>query len=111
MLCGFGFCRSEVEEGDEAFCCLELWKKMRGVIAASPNSAVEARHRLSVSSEEPNKRRLQRNRDFKDVEKASHTAYQDRSFSFKFSTLKIVLVIIVVGTLLTLLHFTSSNHY
>ncbi|GAB4845111.1 Putative UDP-glucuronate:xylan alpha-glucuronosyltransferase 3 [Ancistrocladus abbreviatus] len=83
---------------------------MRGVIAASPTSSAEARHRLSFSTEDPNKRRLQRNKDFKDVEKASHTPYQDKNFSCKFSMLKIVLVIIAIGTLLTLLHSPAVNN-
>ncbi|KAI5394309.1 putative UDP-glucuronate:xylan alpha-glucuronosyltransferase 3 [Lathyrus oleraceus] len=67
-------------------------------------SAVEPRHRLSTSfSEDTNKRRSQRNKDFKDVEKASHVSFQDRAINCK-PNWKFVLVIIILGTLLTIFH-------
>ncbi|CAI8605595.1 unnamed protein product [Vicia faba] len=67
-------------------------------------SAVEPRHRLStLFSEDTNKRRSQRNKDFKDVEKASHVSFQDRAMNCK-PNWKFVLVIIILGTLLTIFH-------
>lgn len=72
--------------------------KMRGP-ATSP---IEARHRLSSSNEETSKRRFQRNKYFKDVEKALHVPIQCRNFNCRISTLQIVLVIILLGSFLTL---------
>lgn len=74
---------------------------MRG---PTPNT-VEPRHRLSTSSfsEDTTKRRSQKNKDFKDVEKASHIPFQDRSINCK-PNWKIILVIIILGTLLTIFH-------
>jgi hypothetical protein len=54
-------------------------------------------------SEESNKRKLQRSRDFKDVAKALHSSVQDRNLNCK-PTLKLVLVIIVLGALVTFFH-------
>lgn len=54
-------------------------------------------------SEDTNKRRSQRNKDFKDVEKASHVSFQDRAINCK-PNWKFVLVIIILGTLLTIFH-------
>ncbi|XP_021898645.1 putative UDP-glucuronate:xylan alpha-glucuronosyltransferase 3 [Carica papaya] len=69
--------------------------------SASP-SPVEPRLRLSTSMEETNRRRFQRNKDFKDVERASNVPFQYRSLNCKISTLKAVLVIILLGTFFTL---------
>ncbi|KAJ4700888.1 Hexosyltransferase [Melia azedarach] len=69
--------------------------------SASPGP-IEARHRLSSFNEETNKRRFQRNKYFKDVEKALHVPIQCRNLNCKRSTLKVVLVIILLGSLLTL---------
>jgi len=59
---------------------------------------------LSIGcSEDTTKRRSQKNKDFKDVEKASHIPFQDRSLNCK-PNWKIILVIIILGTLLTIFH-------
>ncbi|KAF8026500.1 hypothetical protein BT93_F3091 [Corymbia citriodora subsp. variegata] len=72
---------------------------MRG---PSPGS-IEPRHRLSSSSnDETYKRRLQRSKYFKDVEKAFYLPIQARNLNCKISTLKVVLLIILLGTFLTL---------
>lgn len=73
---------------------------MRG---PSPSS-VEPRHRSSSSfSEDTGKRRSQRIKDFKDVEKALHIPFQDRIITCR-PNWKLVLVIIVLGTLVTIFH-------
>lgn len=79
---------------------------MRG---ASP-SPLETRLRLSASGEEGSKRRLQRSKDSKDVEKASHVPIQERNSNCKFPTLKLVLVIIICGTFVTLLHSPAVHN-
>ncbi|XP_030465287.1 putative UDP-glucuronate:xylan alpha-glucuronosyltransferase 3 isoform X1 [Syzygium oleosum] len=72
---------------------------MRG---PSPSS-VEPRHRLSSpSNDEKNKKRFQRSKYFKDVEKALHLPIQARNLKCKIPTLKVVLLIILLGTFLTL---------
>ncbi|XP_010245814.1 PREDICTED: putative UDP-glucuronate:xylan alpha-glucuronosyltransferase 3 [Nelumbo nucifera] len=76
---------------------------MRGAVGTLP-SPVEARHRLSGSIDDTNKRRFQRNKDFKDVEKHFQVSIQDRNRNCKFLSLKLVLVIIIFGTFLTFLH-------
>ncbi|KAF8369554.1 hypothetical protein HHK36_032424 [Tetracentron sinense] len=53
--------------------------------------------------EDINKRRFQRSTDFKDIEKPFQIPIQDRSSNCKFSSLKLVLVIIICGTFLTIL--------
>ncbi|KAG2303493.1 hypothetical protein Bca4012_062244 [Brassica carinata] len=67
-------------------------------------SPVEPRHRLSSQTDETNKRRSLRNRDAKDLEKGGglHGSFQYRNWSGKFSTLKVVLLLIVLGTVYTL---------
>ncbi|RVW32555.1 putative UDP-glucuronate:xylan alpha-glucuronosyltransferase 3 [Vitis vinifera] len=60
--------------------------------------------------EEGSKRRLQRSKDFKDVEKASHVPIQERNSNCKFPTLKLVLVIIICGTFVTLLHSPAVHN-
>ncbi|XP_010062155.2 putative UDP-glucuronate:xylan alpha-glucuronosyltransferase 3 isoform X2 [Eucalyptus grandis] len=72
---------------------------MRG---PSPGS-IEPRHRLSTSSnDETFKRRFQRSKYFKGVEKAFYLPIQARNLNCKISTLKVVLLIILLGTFLTL---------
>ncbi|KAL5560421.1 hypothetical protein UlMin_036632 [Ulmus minor] len=67
---------------------------MRG---ASP-SPVEPRLRLSASAnEDTSKRRSQRNKVFNHIEKAFRIPVQDRNLNYK-PTLKLVLVIIAIGT-------------
>ncbi|KAL0556199.1 hypothetical protein IC582_004709 [Cucumis melo] len=71
---------------------------------AHPPSPIEPRHRLSSSfNEETSKRRFQRIRDFKVVERALHIPIRDRVLNCKPS-LKLVLVIIVLGTIVTCFH-------
>ncbi|KAL5779226.1 hypothetical protein ACOSQ2_009963 [Xanthoceras sorbifolium] len=72
-------------------------------------SHIEARHRLSFSNEETNKRKLQRNKVFKDVEKALHVPIQYRNLNCKIPTLKVVLIIILLGSLLTLFRSPAVN--
>lgn len=57
---------------------------------------------LLCYSEETSKRRFPRNKYFKDVEKALHVPIQCRNFNFRISTLQVVLVIILLGSFLTL---------
>ncbi|XVE95637.1 hypothetical protein REPUB_Repub02eG0115600 [Reevesia pubescens] len=72
---------------------------MRG----SSLSPKEPRLRLSASAEDTGRRGFQRNKVFKDVEKALHVPIRYRNWNCKISTLKAVLVIILLGTLFTLL--------
>ncbi|XP_010539696.1 PREDICTED: putative UDP-glucuronate:xylan alpha-glucuronosyltransferase 3 isoform X2 [Tarenaya hassleriana] len=65
---------------------------------------VEPRHRMSSSSEETSRRRSLRYRDVKDVEKGVHGSFQYRNWNVKFPTLKVVLALIVLGTLFMLFH-------
>lgn len=55
-------------------------------------------------SEDTSKRRSFGSRSFKDGEKPYLSPNQDRNASCKFPTLKLVLVIIILGALFTLLH-------
>ncbi|KAJ4964821.1 hypothetical protein NE237_016670 [Protea cynaroides] len=86
---------------DVAFPCCKL-VEMRGAIGTSP-SPVETRHRLSGSIDDTNKRRFIRNKDFKDIEKPFNLPVQEWSLNCKFLSLKLLLVLIVCGTFLTLL--------
>ncbi|KAH9605653.1 hypothetical protein KSS87_013575 [Heliosperma pusillum] len=79
---------------------------MRGLVVSSSNP-VEPRHRLSASLEESSKRRSQKSKDLRDVEKGS-SSFRDRSY--KLSTLKLVLIVIVIGTFLTLFYSPSLHH-
>ncbi|XP_022773333.1 putative UDP-glucuronate:xylan alpha-glucuronosyltransferase 3 isoform X2 [Durio zibethinus] len=67
-------------------------------------SPKEARHRVSASAEDTSRRGFQRNKVFNDVEKALHVPIRYRNWNCKISTLKAVLVIILLGTLFTLFH-------
>ncbi|MCL7029169.1 hypothetical protein MKW94_009998, partial [Papaver nudicaule] len=80
---------------------------MRG----SPNP-IEHRLRLSGSFEDTNnKRRFLRTKSSKEAEKSPRTYTQEKSSKCKISTLKLVLLIIICGTFLTLLHSpTLSNN-
>ncbi|KAJ4831827.1 putative UDP-glucuronate:xylan alpha-glucuronosyltransferase 3 [Turnera subulata] len=75
---------------------------MRGLVP-SPGS-IEARHRLSASGEDTNRRRFLRDRNLKDVKKALLVPIQYRNFNFKISTLKLVLLIIALITIFTFFH-------
>ncbi|XP_030465288.1 putative UDP-glucuronate:xylan alpha-glucuronosyltransferase 3 isoform X3 [Syzygium oleosum] len=55
-----------------------------------------------LSHDEKNKKRFQRSKYFKDVEKALHLPIQARNLKCKIPTLKVVLLIILLGTFLTL---------
>ncbi|KAJ0748581.1 putative glucuronosyltransferase [Helianthus annuus] len=76
---------------------------MRGLVGASP-TAIEPRHRLSVTNEESSKKRSFGSRAFRDGERPYLSFNQDRNASCKFSTLKLVLIIIILGAFFTLLH-------
>ncbi|GAV58824.1 Glyco_transf_8 domain-containing protein [Cephalotus follicularis] len=78
---------------------------MRGT---SPGT-VEPRLRVSSSTEDANNRKFQRNRAFKDVEKALNVPIQYRNLNCKIHTLKVVLVIILLGTFVML--FRSPTVY
>ncbi|XAR62441.1 Glucuronosyltransferase [Bertholletia excelsa] len=83
---------------------------MRGTIAGPSSSPVEARHRLSATVEETNKRRSFRSKVFKDYEKPFHLSSPERNSNCKFSTLKLVLVIIILGTFFILLHSPAVHN-
>ncbi|TYH79758.1 hypothetical protein ES332_D03G084500v1 [Gossypium tomentosum] len=72
---------------------------MRG----SSISPKEPRHRVSTFFEDTSRRGFQRNKVFKDVEKDLNVPIRYRNWNCKISTLKAVLVIILLGTLFTLL--------
>lgn len=69
---------------------------------------------IGWSSEDVNKRRSFRSRVFRDAEKPFSSFGQDRNTKCKFSALKLVLVIIVFGALLTLLRspavYNTEHH-
>ncbi|TKY73852.1 UDP-glucuronate:xylan alpha-glucuronosyltransferase 1 [Spatholobus suberectus] len=84
---------------------------MRGTMGTSPH-AVEARHRLPASIEDLYKRRLPRSKA-KDAEKPFHLSVQDRSSRCKLSFLKLILLITICGTFVTLLYSPevyNTNH-
>uniref|UniRef100_A0A7N0ZZD0 Hexosyltransferase n=1 Tax=Kalanchoe fedtschenkoi TaxID=63787 RepID=A0A7N0ZZD0_KALFE len=70
---------------------------------------VEPRYRSSASLEETSKRKSQRNRDHKDLERAVHNPTYDKYANCKIPTLKLVLFVIICGTYLTLFHFPSVH--
>ncbi|XP_054804855.1 UDP-glucuronate:xylan alpha-glucuronosyltransferase 1 [Prosopis cineraria] len=83
---------------------------MRATMGHSTH-AVEARHRLPTSIEDL-KRRLPRNKT-KDVEKPFHLTSQDKSSRCKFSLLKLILLLTISGTFVTLIYAPevyNTNH-
>ena len=64
---------------------------------------------LHCNSEDSSRRRSLRDRDVRDVEKGFHVPFQYRNFNCKISTLKLVLIVISLGTLITL--FCSPTVY
>ncbi|KAL1290870.1 hypothetical protein HN51_059410 [Arachis hypogaea] len=76
---------------------------MRGTMGNSPH-AVEPRHRLPATIEDLYKRRLPKNNKAKEVEKPFHLTVQDRSSRCKFSFLKLLLLVTICGTFVTLLY-------
>ncbi|XP_052201726.1 putative UDP-glucuronate:xylan alpha-glucuronosyltransferase 3 isoform X1 [Diospyros lotus] len=82
---------------------------MRGTISGASTNPIEPRHRLSLANEDTNKRRSLKSRVLKDSDKPFHGSGQDRNLNCKFPTLKLVLVIIVLGTFSTLLHSPSVH--
>ncbi|KAF9599686.1 hypothetical protein IFM89_001632 [Coptis chinensis] len=80
---------------------------MRGAIGNS--SPIEHRHRSFGSNDETGKRRFQRNKSSKDVEKPFHLTNQERCCSCKFSALKLILVIIMCVTLVTIFHGPTES--
>ncbi|KAJ6798034.1 UDP-glucuronate:xylan alpha-glucuronosyltransferase 1-like [Iris pallida] len=81
---------------------------MRGVMGGSPVS-LEARYRPGLSSDDARKMRTQRSKDYKDIEKFTFST-PDRSSRCKFRSLKVVLLIITCGTLLTLFCSPAVNN-
>ncbi|KAL0698035.1 hypothetical protein Bca4012_054157 [Brassica carinata] len=66
-------------------------------------SPVEPRHRLPSQTDDTNRRRSLRSRDTKDLEKGgSHGSFHYRNWIGKFSTLKLVLILLVLVALFTL---------
>lgn len=59
---------------------------------------------LSWYSEDASRRRFLRGRDLRDVEKAFQVPIQYKNLNCKISTLKVVLLIIAFGTLVTFYH-------
>ncbi|KAJ8769105.1 hypothetical protein K2173_000880 [Erythroxylum novogranatense] len=82
---------------------------MRGAMGNSPGS-VETRHRLSASIEDIYKRRMQKCK-VKGSEKPYQISGHDRSSCCKVSPLKLVLVVIICGTIMTLLHSPEVDHF
>ncbi|GMI77083.1 plant glycogenin-like starch initiation protein 2, glucuronic acid substitution of xylan 3 [Hibiscus trionum] len=70
---------------------------------SSSMSPKEPRHRVSAFSEHTSRRGFQRNKVFKHVEKAFNIPIRYRNCNCKISFVKAVLVIILLGTLFTLL--------
>ncbi|KAL1820200.1 putative UDP-glucuronate:xylan alpha-glucuronosyltransferase 3 [Daucus carota subsp. sativus] len=93
---------------------------MRGAGGGGSPSSHERRHRLSsATQEDTTKRRSFRSRVFRSAEKPFSSFSQERNLNCKFSTLKLVLVIIIFGAFLTLLkspaiyntdHLASFRH-
>ncbi|XP_026393232.1 putative UDP-glucuronate:xylan alpha-glucuronosyltransferase 3 [Papaver somniferum] len=84
---------------------------MRGSMGNHSPNPMEHRLRLSGSFEDSNnKRRFLRSKSSKEVEKPYQTYTQEKSSKCKISTLKLVLLIIVCGTFLTLLHSPTVSH-
>ncbi|KAJ8618865.1 hypothetical protein MRB53_015051 [Persea americana] len=79
---------------------------MRGTIGIL-SSSIEARHRLAGSTDEMNKR-PQKSREFKDIDKALCSSIQERSSNCKFRSLKLVFLVIICGTFITILHSPSA---
>lgn len=77
-------------------------------MGGSPIS-MEARHRSSASFDEARKKRSERGREFKEMDKPTSTI-SERISSCKFRSLKLVLFIIICGTLLTLLFSPTVNN-
>ncbi|XP_010911799.1 putative UDP-glucuronate:xylan alpha-glucuronosyltransferase 3 isoform X1 [Elaeis guineensis] len=92
---------------DEEFSCCGLIGERR-LMGASPGN-VEARHRSAGTNDDENKRRTRRSRVFKEVDKFS-ILISERSSSCKFHSLKLVLVIIICGTILTLLYSPAVHN-
>ena len=63
----------------------------------------------SCYSEESNKRKPQRSKAFKDVARALRISVQDRNLNCK-PTLKLVLVVIVLGAFLTFFHSPAIHN-
>ncbi|KAM6563524.1 hypothetical protein CsatB_023522 [Cannabis sativa] len=83
---------------------------MRGAMGSSPRGG----HRLSASIEDTYRRRSQRTKA-KDSEKAPfHISIHERNPKCKFPLLKLVLLVVIFGTLVTLLYspdiYHNNNH-
>lgn len=82
---------------------------MRGAIGNFSGS-IEPRQRQSLSLEDVCKRRLQKPKA-KDGDKQFQNPNQDRISSFKLSSLKLILVVIVCGTFTTLFYSPLITNY
>ncbi|GMN32957.1 hypothetical protein TIFTF001_003879 [Ficus carica] len=81
---------------------------MRGSMGSSPRAS----HRLSASIEDVYRRRSQRSKT-KDSEKPFHLSLQERNPKCKFPLLRLVLLVIVSGTFVTLIYspdIYNNNH-
>ncbi|CAL9131727.1 unnamed protein product [Musa textilis] len=83
---------------------------MRGVVGAAGGGHVEARHRPVGSPVYGNKRRPHKSSDFKQADKPFNNLFPERNSAWKIYSLKLVLIIIVCGTFLTLLHPPAAYH-
>lgn len=64
---------------------------------------------MLVFSEETSKRRFLRSRVFKDGDRSLYRSSMDRIFSFRFTTLKLVMTIIIIGAIFTFLRSPSIH--
>ncbi|CDP18299.1 unnamed protein product [Coffea canephora] len=76
---------------------------MRGILGSSANP-IEPRLRVSTPSEEANKKKLLRSKSSRDGEKVLYSPRQERVLNCKFTTLKLVLGIIILGAFFMTLH-------
>lgn len=53
-------------------------------------------------------KRPQKSREFKDIDKALCSSIQERSSNCKFRSLKLVFLVIICGTFITILHSPSA---
>ncbi|XP_050377520.1 UDP-glucuronate:xylan alpha-glucuronosyltransferase 1 [Argentina anserina] len=75
---------------------------MRGAMGTSPR-AVEARHRLSASFEDIYRRRVQKSKS-NNTENPFNLSIQERSSRYKLPLLRLILLIGICGTFVTLLY-------
>ncbi|KAK0577201.1 hypothetical protein LWI29_029525 [Acer saccharum] len=106
------FLKRKFKDPDDSLkiCCLpHSATKLEDERSQHLPQSFRSRHRLSFSNEETSKRKFQRNKVFKDVEKALHVPIQYRNLNCKIPTLKVVMIIILLGSLLTLFRYPAVN--